>query len=129
MLADSVAWISGRTSMVSALGGTAALLAAAAAPGWIGVAAGVALALLAGLLGKEDAVVFLPAALLIGWSRSPRRVLAVACGGALAVGAALALRGQALGSMLPSAPTRPWRGWPWASAWSSPGARCSRACG
>ncbi|MCZ6596867.1 MAG: hypothetical protein O7B99_04440, partial [Planctomycetota bacterium] len=58
-LADSVAWISGRTSMVSALGGTFALAAAirfVERPAVLGVLVG--LGIFVGLGGKEDAVIF-----------------------------------------------------------------------
>ena len=105
-LADSVAWISGRTSMVSCLGGTLALAAATArrpAP----LALGVALALLAGLLGKEDAVVFALPALLIAGRRSRSALAACALGVAAALAAYGALRASALGAALPHAPHAP----------------------
>lgn len=107
VLADSVAWISGRTSMVSGLGGAGLLLVAARARAQWAAASLAGAALLFGLLGKEDAVVFLPPAVLLAWWRAPRLALAVAGGGAVAVATALALRAQALGSALPAAPHAP----------------------
>ena len=132
-LADSVAWISGRTSMLSALGGLGALLAASAAPAprsragpsrarasargeqarLLGVGAGVAAGLLLGLLGKEDALVLAPAAVLVAWWRGGRRAaLAAAAGAGLALLAAGSLRAGALGSPWPEAPQAPLAGLP-----------------
>ena len=93
-LADSVAWLSGRTSMVSALGGLAA--------GWVlagvlarGSARGAALLLvaatctscgvLAALLGKEDGFVFAPLLFLLGLRHSRRAALACALGAATGI--------------------------------------------
>ncbi len=112
-LADSVAWISGRTSMLAAAGGLAgahAVLAAARVPGPAGSLAMLlasALGVLAGLLGKEDAIVF---AVVLPWlaSRSGRGLaLAALLGAAAGVGAYLALRAGALGSPWPRAPHAP----------------------
>jgi tetratricopeptide (TPR) repeat protein len=111
VLADSVAWIAGRTSMIAGIGGTAACLAAAAAPPRAAGALA-ALALAAGLGGKEDAIAFLPAAVAIAFARSRRHGLAVAAGGAVAVGAAVAARWLALGEPFPSAPGAPLAGEP-----------------
>lgn len=113
-LADSVAWISGRTSMLAAAGGLAGLLLALhgararSSPVRAALAAlGGALAVLLGLLGKEDAIVFaavVPFALL----RVDRRAAAGAAAGALfGLAAYLALRAHALGSALPHAPHAP----------------------
>jgi len=111
LLADSVAWISGRTSMLSALGGLAgALLMIAGRPhsARVGVAAG--LGVLLALCGKEDGLVFalvLPL-LACGTADDARRrrvhTLAALIGSAVAVALWLALRAWALGAALPSAP-------------------------
>ncbi len=116
LLADSVAWISGRTSMLSALGG---LLAAA----WVahltvpwralrtasGLSALVftAVGLLAALLSKEDALVFAPLLLALALRHSRALALWVAGGVALALGAYATLRLEVYGSALPHAPHAP----------------------
>ena len=107
VLADSVAWVSGRTSMVAALGGSAALLASAAAPraSLAGLLAGLLLFL--GLCGKEDALVFGPPAFLIACNRSPARALSVVLGGTAAVALWLLLRAEYVGSALPHSPHAP----------------------
>jgi tetratricopeptide (TPR) repeat protein len=128
LLADSVAWISGRTSMLTALGGLVGALGVGAAasasrphavrfPAWgqsawaqalvVTCAAfgGVALA----LMGKEDGLVFVVVLPLVALAHAPREarvrlVGATLAGSALAVGAWLAARSASLGSALPSAP-------------------------
>ena len=115
-LADSVAWISGRTSLLSALGGLCAAV-------WIallavpfreltrtrvllavgGSSAGLAFA----LLSKEDALVFAPVLVAIALVHSRRLAWSCAAGCALALLAYGALRAQLYGSPLPSAPHAP----------------------
>jgi len=107
VLADSVAWISGRTSMISALGGALALTAVVGLKRMPMVLLGVTLGLLVALLGKEDGIVFvLPMLALAAW-RS--RALAIACVFSVvsALGVYLLLRAGALGAWLPSAPYAP----------------------
>jgi len=120
-LADSVAWISGRTSLLAALGGLAgawALLGALRGGGQLSSARllGAALAsaggLLLGLLGKEDALVFAPVYLLLALRRGRRASLACllgVCAGLLAYGW---LRAGAMGSPFPAAPGAPLAGEP-----------------
>jgi tetratricopeptide (TPR) repeat protein len=116
VLADSVAWVSGRTSLLSCLGGALALLGTVGAtrderPGLAFAAA--AYGLLLGLLAKEDAVVFALPVLLIAASSARRRVLlASGAGIVLALVLYLALRAYALGSPWPSAPHAPLAGAP-----------------
>ena len=115
VLADSVAWISGRTSMVSALGGLLGVLGVAAVARR-GSAPGVALAsaatALAAPLGKEDGVVFAVLALALAAERG-RRLLLPAFLGAIVGGVAyLSLRHAALGAWLPGAPSAPLRDYP-----------------
>ncbi len=110
-LADSVAWISGRTSMLSALGGLFGARVVVRAKGSGGVALGAGLGLLLALLGKEDGIVFVPLLLALAWERRDGLPAAVA-----GIGAALALylvgRHAALGSWLPEAPGAPLAGEP-----------------
>ncbi len=112
--ADCVAWISGRTSLVSALGGLAGLLCLASAKGSAPFARGVlggALAVGLALLGKEDGLAFAvvaplaAAALAQGGPRArSTAALGAALGAAAAIAAWLALRFAALGVALPAAP-------------------------
>jgi protein O-mannosyl-transferase len=106
-LADSVAWISGRTSMISAAVG----LAGAWLVAWrarradhLGVALGAALAGLGATLGKEDGLVFALLAVLLALERGRRWVPAAVLG--CAVGLALYgfMRHFALGQWLPASP-------------------------
>ncbi len=111
--ADVVAWISGRTSLVSALGAALGLLGAtfltrtSRAP----ALAGAAVAFMAcgiALLGKEDGVVLVPVLALVTARCAGRRGgLGALAGGLLAVGVVAALRQHALGSPLPSSPAAP----------------------
>ena len=106
-LADSVAWISGRTSSVGALGGLlgATLVVTSARKGsQPGVALGAALATLLATLGKEDGVIF--AALAAGLAlEGGRRYLAPAAAGSLfGLVTYLAMRHAALGEWIPAAP-------------------------
>ena len=129
-LADSVAWISGRTSSLSALAGLAgafwllrlaphheparatnSCLPEADAPTrraselWLLPAsfAGLALALMA----KEDGLIFAPLYVAIGLSRSRRGAWLAGAGSALALAAWLGARAWALGGWLPAAPYAP----------------------
>lgn len=108
--ADVVAWISGRTSLVSGFGAALGLLTASFVQrgkpfqGTLALA-GTAVGAGLSLLGKEDGLVVaavLPALafFLGGW----RAGAGSAAGAALAVGAVAALRVQALGSAMPSSP-------------------------
>jgi len=112
-LADAVAWISGRSSMLSALGGLAGALGVAALAPRAGLAARLGLALAAGagvalaLLGKEDGVVFVPLYALLALRASRRALPATLLGAALGLALYLALRHLALGSPWPSAPHAP----------------------
>lgn len=124
VLADSVAWISGRTSMLSvggALVGLVLLLAwlvprrpATAARGFR-VAGASALGLLLGLLAKEDAIVFAAVYVALAARHSRRMAVASLVGSALAVAGYLVLRWMALGSALPSADFAPLAGEPLAA--------------
>ncbi len=117
LLTDSVVWIAGRTSMLGALGpllaGAWLLPRVRAGRARAGEIAGVAGAgVLAGMLGKEEAVVFVPAlALAVAGARrgapaaSRRLVRAALAGGGLALLVALAGRALALDELLPAART------------------------
>lgn len=112
-LADSVAWISGRTSSLSAaagLAGCAWVARAARAPGRRGALAtalGAAGATLGGAAGKEDGLLFGALAVLLA-ARGGRVRRRVALGGAAAgAGAWLALRSAALGSLALAMPHAP----------------------
>jgi len=107
LLADSVVWIAGRTSMLSALGPLAGALASRAlarrGAGAIPVGLAGTLGILAGLLAKEDALFLAPLVplALVGSSRLQARAGLVA----LFVAPALWCAGRwwALGSPLPEA--------------------------
>ncbi len=115
-LADSVAWISGRTSMLSALGGLVGvvLLLRFTVP-WrdeslpraanVGLAA--ALGTLLALLGKEDGLLFGPLLVLLAWSHSRRAALGAMLGVALALALYGSLRAGVYGSPFPFAPHAP----------------------
>ena len=116
--ADVVAWISGRTSLVSALGaalgllGTTFLARTSRAP----ALGGAALAFTAcgiALLGKEDGVVLVPVLALVAARCAGRRAgLGALTGGLLALVVIAALRQHALGSPLPSSPAAPLASFP-----------------
>jgi len=116
VLADSVAWISGRTSMLSALGSLAAAvwLALLAVP-WrplrasrlVQAALASAFGLLASLLAKEDALVLAPALVLVAARHSRKLAAAAGVGCALAVVAYGLLRSSVYGAWMPSAPHAP----------------------
>jgi tetratricopeptide (TPR) repeat protein len=126
-LADSVAWISGRTSMLSGLGGllgalaVVALAARAGALARAGLVAGAAAGLLLALLGKEDGIVFAALYALLAVRASRRALVATSIGCALGLGAYLALRGLAFGSPWPSAPHAPLAGAPLSERWLAAG--------
>ncbi len=107
VLADSVAWISGRSSMISALGGALALAAVVGLRRMPTILLGVTLGLLVGLLGKEDAIVFVPPVLVLAALRARRLAVACAFSVVSALGVYLVLRAGALGAWLPSAPHAP----------------------
>lgn len=116
-LADSVAWISGRTSSICALGGLTGLLlmtgrTAASTNPW-GIFLGAALAPFLACLGKEEGVVFVPLAILVGfwWGRGRWACLGAALGLILAA----FLRALALGSPIPVAHGAPLEGMPFVS--------------
>ena len=99
VLADSVAWISGRTSMVSALGGLlgAWVLLRSRRPESTALAAGVGLLL--ALLGKEDGIVFALAYWLLAGDK--RRAVVLGC--TTSLGLYSWLRYEALGEYFPQA--------------------------
>ncbi len=103
-LADAVAWISGRTAMLSVLGGLVGVhLAIGSRARARAFVAGFA-ASLGALLAKEDGAVFGAATVLVAPARLRGSALAGACTG---IAAALSLRTYALGEFLPSAPHAP----------------------
>lgn len=112
-LADAVAWISGRSSMLAALGGLAGALGVVLLADREGLAARTGLACAAGLglalalLGKEDGVVFGLVYALLAWRASRRAAVWSVVGSALGLALALALRAAALGGPWPSAPHAP----------------------
>lgn len=104
-LADSVAWISGRTSLLSALGGVVGLLGVQRAlriaspprrDAALLVASALGLGL--GLLAKEEALVFAFLYLLLATRAGARATVAVLAGVVVGVGTVAALRAAALGS-------------------------------
>lgn len=110
VLADSVAWISGRTSMVCAIGGLlgawiVALAARKQLP--LGVMVAAALSVLLALLGKEDGIVFGPLAILLAWEVGRKYALFAAVGSALGLAGYLFMRHTALGEWFPSSPHAP----------------------
>lgn len=114
--ADVVAWISGRTSLVSGLGAAAGMLGIAVAARNQAVMGVCFLASALSLFGKEDGVVvaaLLPisaAALMAptarGRDRAVRLLWGIA-GSAAAIGVYAAARAWALGAPLPSSPSAP----------------------
>ncbi|HVS18480.1 MAG TPA: tetratricopeptide repeat protein, partial [Planctomycetota bacterium] len=115
-LADAVAWISGRSSMLAALGGLAGALGVVLLAPRSGALARTALALAAGaglalaLLGKEDGVVFAPLFALLAVRASRRALAASLVGSALGLALYLGLRDLALGSPWPAATHAPLAG-------------------
>lgn len=117
-LADSVAWISGRTSMLGVLPGLAGLagVLAAGSSGARGVRTAslvflaTSLGLVGALMGKEDGIVFAPLLFLAAIRTGAPGRIACVLGIALSVLAYLGLRWWALGSPWPSAPHAPLAG-------------------
>ena len=111
--ADVVAWISGRTSLVSGLGAAAGFLGStflsrsSRAPE-LGAAAIAFLACGIALLGKEDGVVLVPLLPLLMTRCAGRRAgLGGVAGGLAALVAVTLLRHHALGGALPASPSAP----------------------
>lgn len=115
-LADSVAWISGRTSMLCALGGVLGVVLMLAwtvprreaTPGRlarVGLAAG--LGTLLALLGKEDGIMFAPLLALVAWRHSRAALQAALVGCLVAAISYGYLRHSVYGSPMPSAPFAP----------------------
>lgn len=120
-LADSVAWISGRTSMLCALGGLSGLLLAlhwtvpwrdASWSRAARLAAASALGVLAALCSKEDGVIFAAAIAAAAVAHSRRALVGALAGAALAIAVYLALRAAVYGSPWPRAPHAPLAGLP-----------------
>lgn len=114
-LADSVAWISGRTSSVSVLGGllgVSLLVQSARRGSGTGVALGAGLATLLATLGKEDGVVFAALAAGLALERGRRYLMPALVGCLLGLAAYLAMRHAALGEWVPGAPHAPLAGEP-----------------
>ncbi|MEE8467532.1 MAG: hypothetical protein V3T22_03710, partial [Planctomycetota bacterium] len=117
-LADSVAWIAGRTSMLAALPGLAGALVVSLLAGRTGTGARMATGLAAGLgvlgalLAKEDGVVFALLVVAVASSRSRRAALVAGAGAALGLALYLLLRHAALGPWLPAAVGAPLGGLP-----------------
>jgi Flp pilus assembly protein TadD len=104
-LADGVAWISGRSSPVSAVGGLVGLHLVLRARSATTVALAAALAVLLAALGKEDGLTFAPVAVLLAARHGHERAGFL---GALLGGVAWAtLRLATYGEALPSAPGSP----------------------
>ena len=107
-LADSVAWISGRTSMLSAIGGLLGIVLVQRARGHAGlIALASAFGLLLGLAGKEDAIVFAILLPLVASVFGRRAIVGSTVGVAVALGLWLCARDFALGAALPSSPEAP----------------------
>ncbi len=115
-LADSVAWISGRTSMLSALGGLSGALAvlqftvpwrddSLGRAAKVGAASG--LGLLLALLGKEDGVIFAPCLVGLAALHSRRAAIGAALGSLVGLSVYLVLRAGVYGTPWPSAPHAP----------------------
>ncbi len=118
ILADSVAWISGRSSMLSALFGLLAAAALTREPDAQGrkvfaTAASFAIGVLGtglSMLGKEDGLIWAVALPWIAARHGRRAFCATALGAACGVAVALLLREQALGSPWIRAPHAPLAG-------------------
>lgn len=115
-LADAVAWVSGRSSMLSALAGVSATAIVAAlglrsgpagAARLAGVALVSALGVLGSMCGKEDGLVFALVLPVVALSASRRSAWAATAGAAVALVAYGFLRAGALGSPWPEAPGAP----------------------
>ncbi|MCP3915000.1 MAG: tetratricopeptide repeat protein [bacterium] len=111
-LADAVAWMSGRTSMLSALGGLAAAVVIARHPGVAIALLASAMGVLASIAGKEDGVIFAPLCVLVAQRHSRRTAFAAGCGSLLALLVYATLRHAAIDQWLPAAPHAPLAGAP-----------------
>lgn len=112
--ADVVAWISGRTSLVSGLGAAAGMFGLAVMKRGPTILAVCLLASLVSLLGKEDGVVVAAALPLSAAALGPvarmtraRRAVWAGAGSLCALGIYAGLRAYALGAALPSSPSAP----------------------
>lgn len=112
--ADVVAWISGRTSLISGLGAAAGMFGLAMTRRGPTVLAVCLLASLVSLLGKEDGIVVaaaLPLAAGVlrpaGRATRARRAVWGGAGSVAALGIYAGLRTFALGTALPSSPSAP----------------------
>ncbi len=124
--ADAVAWISGRTSLLSALGGALTLasivLGRRDSVGGLRLGFGTFVGVTIALLGKEDGLVIAAAAPIVALalpvadgaatSKRAKRSLAAALGAFASVLLVGWLRHGALGSALPAAPSAPLGGLP-----------------
>jgi len=103
-LADVVAWVSGRTSSVSAAVGLAGVLLALHARTARGVWMASAIAAGGALLAKEDGILFAPlCVLLVTRGQTPRAWRAALLGASSALLVVFAARAFALGHLLPHA--------------------------
>lgn len=111
-LADSVAWISGRTSMLSCLGGLAGVLGLESRrrPTAAIATTAAALAVVLGSSGKEDGVIF--GLVAIGVASTRGRARAAILGTVLGVGISLVWRTLALGGLSTGAGSPPLEGLP-----------------
>lgn len=105
-LADSVAWISGRTSMGCAIGGLLGALAIAIEtrrpkPRALRIALAAGLGLALAFLFKEDALTFVPAYVLLAWRGGRRNAAWAALGAGLSVLLWIGMRYYALGAAFP----------------------------
>ena len=113
--ADVVAWIAGRTSLVSAVGAAGGALIATFVTRKRAPGRALVLALASGLLGtgvallgKEDGVVLVVALPIVcAWCGGRRAGWAALAGALVATGLVAALRASALGSAMPSSPAAP----------------------
>lgn len=103
VLADVVAWISGRTSSLGALAGLFGALFVVRSRSTLGVAAAAALGVGGALLAKEDGLLFAPLCILLAAGHGRARPTAAALGSCLAVLAVGTGRYFALGEFLPHA--------------------------
>lgn len=105
VLADVVAWISGRTSSLGALAGLFGAWIVVRSRAGVGVALGAAVSVGGALLAKEDGILFAPLCLMLAAGRGRARVSCALLGSSLAVLAVGAGRLLALGAFLPRAET------------------------
>ncbi len=103
VLADSVAWVSGRTSMLCALGGLLGAVQLARSKTAVARTLACTIGVLLALLSKEDGIVF--AVAYFAFEKKHRRT--VVAGTLIAVFTYAKLRSHALGSSFPEAPGAP----------------------